>query len=195
MLGPYGVVAALVEALTDRLPARVGLVRAATEVTGLPEVLQVLGHEPDSVGVEGWPLVVVTAVSDKDWTPMERDTGTLAAGWLIRYQVRLTTWVRGDGYGETTTHQQLLHQAVVEALLTDLDVADGVRLDDTSLASSMSDIATTDAGRTIAGARLDLAVLVEERLTVATPPETVGELTTPTVGMLPRNAPAPEDLL
>lgn len=123
---------------------------------------------------------------------MERDTATGAAGWLVRYQVRVTTWVRGDGYAETTAHQRLLHQAVVESLLSDLDVSETVRLDDRSVAASMSDVATTDTGRTIGGARLDCAVLVEEQLTVGEDPATVGEVTVPTVGMLPRNAPAPE---
>lgn len=175
MLGAVGVVDAVVGELSTRLPAKTTElgVRWGREV---PSVIQVLGHEPDQVGVEGWPLVVVTAVDDRDWRPLGD------GAWVVSYGVRFTTWVRGDSYESTTFAQRALHLAVVECLLSDVDV-DGVRVDDRSLVSSMSDIATTDSGRTIAGARLDVRVSVEEHLPAPDPVAVVVE--PPDIGLLP----------
>ena len=184
MLGPAGSVAAVVDALTDRLPGVLAGMRTRMNDASIPSVNQVLGHEPDQVGLEWWPIVVVTAVGDRDWLPMEPEPGDLSRGWRVNYQVRCTTWVRGDDYASTTRFQHLLHTAVVEALLSDLDVAAGVRVDDRSLAASMSEIAATEAGRTFAGSRLDLVVVVEERLPVGVPAEVVVE--SPDITLLPR---------
>lgn len=53
--------------------------------------------------------------------------------------------------------------------MADVNVVEGMTVDDRSLASSMSEVATTDAGRTIAGSRLDFAVVVEERIPLPPP--------------------------
>lgn len=177
MLGAAGVVAAVVGEMSARLPAKTTELgqRLSREV---PAVIQVLGHEPDQVGVEGWPLLVVTAVDDRDWRPLGD------GGWVVSYGVRFTTWVRGDSYESTTFHQRALHLAVVECLLSDVTLTDAVTVDDRSLASSMSDIATTDSGRTIAGARLDVRVSVEEHLPAPDPVAVVVE--SPDITLLPR---------
>lgn len=183
MLGPAGVVAAVVAALSDRLEDVVEGLRERLEDETIPTVNQVLGHEPDQVGMEYWPIVVVTAVGDRDWLPLEPEPQDTARGWRVNYQVRCTTWVRGDDYAATTRFQHLLHGAVVEALLSDLDVDTGVRVDDRSLVASMSEIAATEAGRTFAGSRLDLVVGVEERLPVGEPVEVV--VTAPDITRIP----------
>lgn len=169
MHGPAGVIAAVVGALTDRLPGVTAAARERLDDDTIPDVTTVLGHEPDQVGVEWWPVVVVTAVGDRDWLPTALDPLTGERLWTVKYQTRVTTWVRGDSYGDTTRFQHVLHTCVAEALMADVNVVEGMTVDDRSLASSMSEVATTDAGRTIAGSRLDFAVVVEERIPLPPP--------------------------
>ena len=198
-MGPEGVASAVVAALVARLPGKVTELRTrlapepegddpVVPLTGdqLPSVQQVVGHEPDQVGIESWPLVVVSVRGDKGWRPIEADQATTERAWVVEYAVRVTSWVRGDSYALTALAQQRIHLAVTECLLAPLTLATGVRVDDTSLASSMSDLAVTDAGRTIAGAYLDLAVFVEERLPKAAP-VLVGEVADADTSILPAN--------
>lgn len=168
MLGHEGVSLAVVEALADRLPTKTAQLRDRLDLAGeeLPDVVSIVAHEPEQVGIEHWPMVVVTAVSDRDWRPIEADPAVPGPRYRVAYQVRATMWTRGDSYTDTTATQHRIHLAVTEALLWPLDLAPGIRLEDTSLASSMSDVATTDTGRTIAGSRLDFTVVVEEHVPV-----------------------------
>lgn len=169
MIGPDGVAAAIADALTDRLPAATAGLRARLGMlpADLPDVTRVVAHEPDQVGIEQWPMAVVTTLGDRDWRPLGVDP-TGARSWRVTYQVRVHVWARGDTYQTTNRTQRLLYQAVVEAILTDLTVGD-VTIDDRTLTGSMSGIEATDAGRTVAGARLDLDCTVEETLPQAAP--------------------------
>lgn len=189
MIGHEGVTLAVVEALSARLPAKTAQMRTRLDLADvdLPDINTILGHEPDQVGIEYWPLVVVTSRGTKDARPMESDEDGFRR-WLIRYDTRCTVWVRGDTYEQTTGVQQRLTLAVTEALLADLTLTDVVRLDDTSLTTSMSDVATTESGRTLAGARLDFALTVAETLE-RTPLPVVETVIDPDTSLLPPAGP------
>lgn len=176
MTGADGVVTAVAHALRTRLPA-ITTARRGQDPT-LPDIQAVLTHEPDHVGIEQWPLVVVTCVGDRGWQALPE-----GGQWRVRYALRVHTWVRGDGYAETTRRQRVLHTAVLQALLAE-PLQDPLRLDEASVESSLSDVAVTEQGRTIAGARLDLQILATESLTVPGP--RVGQVAVGDIAALPQ---------
>ena len=116
----------------------------------------------EQIPVEDYPMVMVMGRN----TPQMRraDAAPEGVSFDVTYALRVLVLVRGDGHIETAALRGRLGLAVRECLLARQSMA-GLRLDESSLSESYSDVAYDQANEsTVAGVYLDVHYLAREVL-------------------------------
>lgn len=212
MIGPEGAAELAAAWLELRVPYRLAGIEARLELEGparLGRPALVLPHDRLRLAVEEWPAILVVAQALRRLGPVEvrPEVGDV---YRATYGLRVFAWVRDEDEAATDLRRKRYLLAIREALLERLTMtgaplpsaggiaSPAITTDALSLAESYSDLVVDDAGATIAGAWLDVDVIVEERLdnapvdldgTPAPDPEPV-ELVDVTVTALPRDTAA-----
>lgn len=188
MLGPEGAGERARAWLADRLPANLRRLETALalDVKSLPDPVQVLAQETGPLALEQWPAVYVlprgtTALDLVDVLP------DAAEVYRVTYNVRVLLWVRADSYGTTdqlrkryvlATRTALLERKTLTTATAYAATTVGdVTVDPSSIREDYSDVMTDEAGRTIAGAYLDVLLTAVEVLPGPTTLGSADELT------------------
>lgn len=169
MIGPEGCVSLLAVTLADHLPGKISELRERLEVTDLrdlPSITQVWASQAVRVGIEDWPLIEITTRSDGSRRPLPDQDPALGRAWRVTYQTDIHVWARGDGYDHVVRVRNRLALAVHEILAQNLSLSPTVsaRIDDSSIATSYSQLVDDDSQGTLSGARISLAIEVDEAL-------------------------------
>lgn len=190
MDGPEGTAQLAASWLEERMPARLRIIETRLELGAgkLPDPARVLTEEHGPIAIEDWPSVYVLPQKlDRMDLVDVRDDGTEV--YRCRYLTRVLLWVRADGYAATELLRQRYVLATREALLERKQLraapeygseewghlVGSIAIDPGSIREDYGPLLTDEAGRTIAGAFLDVAVLNAE---VMPAPAAIGEVGT-----------------
>lgn len=176
MQGPEGAATRAAGWLTTAIPRRLRILetRYGLDPNTIGDPDHVLAHERGPLGVEEWPAVYVLPqrLDRLELVDVDADGGET---YRCTYALRVLAWVRAEDYATTDLLRKRYVLAIREALLERkaLKVADSVyvgdpdadlAVDPSSLREDYSEVLADDAGRTIAGAWLDVNVTVTEAL-------------------------------
>lgn len=184
MLGPEGAASHAVAWLAERIPDRLRVLEARYQLDAgsLPNPAQVLDHERGPIAVEDWPAVFVLPQRVESIRLVEvRDDSSEV--YLVTYALRVLAWVRSDGYQATDQLRKRYVLAIREALLERKSLSPaptygsgdyGTAIEDnvvdpSSIREDYSDVMVDEAKRTIAGAWIDVNLIVAEVLEAAVP--------------------------
>jgi hypothetical protein len=188
MIGPEGAADRAAEWLAERIPARLRVLEARLQLppNTLADPARVIAHETGPIAIEDWPSVYVLPqrLERMDLVEVRGDASEV---YRCRYLVRVILWVRADSYASTDRLRKRYALATREALLERKQLAapatygggdygqdtSSTVVDPSGIREDYSDVFTDDASRTIAGAYLDVPIIVTEVLDGPTPFGTV----------------------
>lgn len=178
MNGPEGAATNVVAWLTTRIPARLRVLeqRYGLPAGGLPDPVKVLDHERGPIPMEHWPSVYVLSrgMGGMQLVDVRDDSSEI---YQVTYGIRVLVWVRAEGYEAVDLLRKRYILAVREALLERKQLTPAATYGSGDLGSPTAQTMIApetmredysevilDSGRTIAGAYLDVNVLVTEVL-------------------------------
>lgn len=184
MIGPEGAADRAATWLAERIPARLRVVESRLQLPpgSLADPARVLSHETGPIAIEDWPSVYVLpqGLAGMQLVEVRSDASEV---YRCRYMVRVLLWVRADSYASTDRLRKRYVLATREALLERKQLAapatygggdygqdtSSTVVDPSGIREDYSDVFTDDASRTIAGAYLDVPIIVTEVLDGPTP--------------------------
>lgn len=173
MEGPEGTATQVAGWLRPTLPRRLRIIedRLELEAGTIADPARVFTEEHGPIAIEDWPSVYVLPQRLERMDLVDvRDDGTEV--YACRYLVRVLLWVRGDSYATTELIRQRYVLATREALLERRQLRaapaygspewgqliGSIAVDPGSIREDYGPLLTDEAGRTIAGAFLDVTV-------------------------------------
>lgn len=173
MIGPYGVVSAVVDRINAALPAKVAEVRERYGLTpyDLPEPTQAVPYVPDISTLGEFPAVFVSYqdAQQEDSTITTPEAGALSEFYVFVYEVELYLICRGDSYADTERQTQMMEGAAREVVLQRKDIspeslADGesIVVNAVKVRSSPSDVVDDGSSRFVGAVVITFPVKADE---------------------------------
>lgn len=194
MEGIEGVTTKVLARLQEAMPAKLAelRIRYGVDDGSLEDITTWLTHEPDDIGVDTPPMVVVTEQESDIVSGPERirDDGAGGATYRFRYRIGVFAWARGDTFDSTARARARYGLAVREILLQKIGLGDPdpgtCVLDPAWIVETYSSIGRDGISReVIAATALVLKYETQEWLAPRTAPLGVAGSIPPDVGIGP----------